>query len=150
MSAYLVSRGHIRYLVEAALHLDQEGLRHYWHDGRSHYVNELTADDLGLMLWTECAKSVGARYPNDGPDDLPGPIGDGPRFGYVHVPMWHHSPVPVAVLKAIRCYTYQSCEHAERCAHEPLRGLRQVRPRCQRLRLRPRLLLLVRPPLRQR
>jgi len=113
MSAYLVSRGHIRYLVEAALHLDQEGLRHYWHDGRSHYVNELTADDLGLMLWTECAKSVGARYPNDGPDDLPGPIGDGPRFGYVHVPVWHHSPVPVAVLKAIRCYEYQTCEHAE-------------------------------------
>ena len=81
MSAYLVSRGHIRYLVEAALHLEpesfqegcrREGLRSYYHDGKRREVNGETADALGLMLWTECAKSVGARYPNDGPDDLPG------------------------------------------------------------------------------
>ena len=121
MSAYLLSRGHIRYLVEAALHLEpesfqegcrREGLRSYYHGGKRREVNSATADALGLMLWTECAKSVGARYPNDGPDDLPGPVGDGPRFGYVHQLAWDAHLEPVQVIKAIRCYEYQSCEHA--------------------------------------
>lgn len=122
MSAYVVSRGHIRYLVEAALHLEpdqfregsrREGLRSYYHDGKRHEVNSDTADALGLMLWRECEKSVRARYPNDGPSDLPGPVGDGPRFGYVHKMAWNHRFDVVQVIKAIRCYEYQSCEHQE-------------------------------------
>jgi hypothetical protein len=113
MSAYLVSRGHIRYLVEAALRINREGLGSYYHGEKRHLVTEETADAIGLMLWDECAKSVGYRYSDEKPEDLPGPCDDGPRFGYVHRAAWHHSFNPVEVLKSIRCYVYQSCEHAE-------------------------------------
>jgi len=116
MSAYLVDRGHIRFLVEAALMLRPEsredsGLRSYYHGQERHEVNELNADALGLMLWQECDKSVRYRYPRDNDDSLPGPIGDGPRLGYVHRHGYGMNINPLHVLSAIRCYEYQSCEH---------------------------------------
>ena len=117
MSAYIVSRGHIRFLVEAALQLRPEhcsdvGLRRYYHAGESHDVNELTANALGLMLWNECRASVRARYPGERDSALPGPVLDGPRCGYAHEFGWSLRIDPVQVLKAVACYEYQSCEHA--------------------------------------
>lgn len=117
MSVYVVDRGHIRYLIDAAWMLRQNrhespGMGRYYHNGECHEVNELTLNRTGLMLWEECRKSVSARYPDDADDELPGPCDDGPRFGYVH-PM--HSPAtpinPLQVLMSVNCYEYQSCEH---------------------------------------
>jgi len=115
MSAYLVSRGHIRYLVEAALCLrDRPAAFYYYQADKHHEVNDVTADATGLMLWSECAKSVACRYPSDDIDSRPGPIGDGPEYGYTHQPtIKRHAFDPVQVLKAILCYEYQSCEHPE-------------------------------------
>lgn len=113
MSAYLVSRGHIRYLVEAALRLQgrRMGPFSYYHGGKRHDVNELNADAIGTMLWTENARSIAHRYPSTDSDTRPGPIDDGPEMGYVHRAAWQATLDPVQVMKAIRCYTYQSCEH---------------------------------------
>lgn len=116
MSAYIVNRGHIRYLVAAALDIrgqgySETGIRRYYHDGRTHEVTPESADRIGLMLWEECRRSVSARYPQDTDDELPGPIGDGPRYGYTHDPA-NPGPIdPLQVLSAVRCYEYQSCEH---------------------------------------
>jgi hypothetical protein len=57
------------------------------------------------------------RYPDCTYDDLPGPIPTPSVIDYEYRP----HPVrldPVQVLKAIRCYEYQSCEHAGWCTSE--------------------------------
>lgn len=120
MSAYVVDRGHVRFLVAAALNgrhweggYGQGGPMSYYHDGKRYEVNELTADEIGLMLWQECIASVAYRYPDDPEAGLPGPVEDGPRFGYRHPVMDPPGSTikAVDVLKAIACYEYQSCEH---------------------------------------
>lgn len=116
MSAYIVSRGHIRFLVCAARTLRPEtcadsGMGSYYHGGEHYDVSHTTEDETGLMLWQECARSVAARYPGEPESDLPGPGDDGPRFGYTHVTDHSRRPLdPLAVLKAIACYEYQACE----------------------------------------
>jgi hypothetical protein len=113
MSAFVVDRYHIVYLVkaarEAAIRL-RSPLR--WGDGHtldaSVSVTEMVA--LAQLLWDENRSSVSYRY--DALVGLPGPIdedyiiraGDFQRFSWVN---WS----PVDVLKAIDCYQYQSCEH---------------------------------------
>lgn len=125
MSAYIVDRGHVRFLVAAALNgrhwaggYGQGGAMSYYHGNNptnpSRYeVNELTADETGLMLWQECMASVSYRYPDDAEADLPGPVEDGPRFGYRHPVMDPpgREIKAVEVLSALACYEYQSCEH---------------------------------------
>ena len=73
------------------------------------------ADRVGAMLWSENVRSVCFRYdePEDA-DELPGPVG----FGVLDVAGYRFGPGvflpdvdPVAVLKAIDGYEYQSCEH---------------------------------------
>lgn len=116
MSAYIVDRGHIRFLVAAAWELEaarHSGRMSYYHGNPSkrYEVNEQTLDETGLMLWQECLTSVAYRYPNEPEAELPGPVDDGPRFGYTHPLTLPRQINPVDVLSAIRCYEYQSCEH---------------------------------------
>jgi hypothetical protein len=59
MSAYIVSRKHIHYLVTAAA---QYGL-----------IRLREQDKTGQMLWDENIKSVQYRYHNEPVEDLPGP-----------------------------------------------------------------------------
>jgi hypothetical protein len=117
MSAYIVDRDHIAYLIEAAM--SQRMLRGsprlswYW-EGRRYELDPgasegpESASAVGQMLWDENIASVRYRYPDDG-DDLPGPVGE--AFVYLHGWTRADAPDPVQVFKSIACYRYQSCEH---------------------------------------
>jgi hypothetical protein len=77
---------------------------------------EISADELGRILWTENVASVRYRYPNDAPGEEPG------TYTQDGTPEWHHGytynrdgrPLTaVEAFKAISCLDYQSCEHPE-------------------------------------
>jgi len=141
MSAFIVSQEHIEALLRAAIayggHRDsfrwltpeeptdtdyQRG--EAW--GATAVANatrrwrELTCDtinEVGRMLLTENVRSVCYRY-NEPMDsaNLPGPVGFSlaeATFGYFHVVEYTHLLTPVATLKALACYEYQSCEHPD-------------------------------------
>lgn len=130
MSAYIVSRAHIRYLVSAAqsytLFQHHGHLSWVWDIDRNagtykraeiHRGDSDRANAVGKMLWDENIRSVRYRYPNT--ENLPGPIGE--SYEYVHdwtydgeqyVRVLHLLRIdPLAVLKACDCLDYQSCEH---------------------------------------
>jgi hypothetical protein len=86
MSAWIVEEGHIDVLINAA---GEYGLL----DGKD-------PRELGQMLWRENHRSVNARY---------GERSRTPRYQLKTTEAPLH---PIAVLKAIACYDYQSCEHA--------------------------------------
>lgn len=106
MSAFIVSAGHIDYLVSAAIaaNIPYGGVR--WEDARIELGN---ADAVGAALWRENVASVAYRYADSAHAGLPGPIGgDDPDAYTLHQ---YVTLAPVQVLKAIDCYVYQSCEH---------------------------------------
>ena len=79
MSAYIVDRAHIDYLVCAALYMRTEihGLKMRWQrNGRRIELTEANATEVGQMLWDECIKSVQHRYHEVSVHQLPGPNGD--------------------------------------------------------------------------
>lgn len=108
------------------------------YDG-SRKLDHTTADRVGRMLWAENVISVDHRYSpegrvayygegwENGPDfQLPGRYVEEaipgttetlsvPEYAYLdeyRFPVGTRAPSPVATLKAIDCYEYQSCEHA--------------------------------------
>ena len=109
MSAFIVSKGHIRFLVEAAGRLGRDPVTWY-HDGRhrqlSRFIkndtpNTLTPNQLGALLWEENVKSVDHRYSEEN--------GVG---AYQHVRS--SLPIdPVQVFASLRCYEYQTCERED-------------------------------------
>lgn len=115
MSAYVVSREHIQYLIEAALHLNpyNSAFSWYWNHARPTLRpgDELAASEAGQMLWNENCRSVDERYPDCKDDESarPGPVGCDYLFTFV-TRYLRTSPDPVAVLKAIAGYSYQACE----------------------------------------
>lgn len=133
MSAWIVSRRHIDYMVSAAARYDRhveiartQGNRllpdvvYQWSeriddpsivdvDVMTTHLAPSWKDCLGRLWWYENHASVAYRYPNHA-DDLPGPVGltlAEIRDEYQHI--LHLDPV--VVLKAIDCWRYQSCEH---------------------------------------
>lgn len=114
MSAYVVNREVVTYLIESArTAADMEAYNdqfHWYHDGQLECLSDDNADHVGQMLWDENVRSVTWRYPDwDGPH-LPGCVGEGhPVYRHpVPAPMFHWDPVQV--LSAIDHYDYQSCE----------------------------------------
>jgi hypothetical protein len=113
MSAFVVSKEHIDAIVAAAMPSGaQEGC--YWYrGGNGKYADYTNADEIGRMLWDECVRSVSYRYPDN--DPLPGGayFDDGTPESEAYVFPLLKAPKlePVAALKAIQCYEYQSCEH---------------------------------------
>jgi hypothetical protein len=96
MSAYIVSRKHIHYLVTAAA---EYGL-----------IRFREQDKTGQMLWDENIKSVQYRYNDDAVEDLPGPVNE--TYRYRHLAIGNLPLVdPVVLIKQCQCYDYQSCEH---------------------------------------
>ena len=63
------------------------------------------------MLWDENIKSVSHRYGEENTDKLPGVIGETYAYDAHENFIFGPDVNPVAVLKACRCYAYQSCEH---------------------------------------
>lgn len=97
MSAWIVTKKHIDYLVTAAINAE--------------LIAPSKADETGRMLWAENLKSVADRYPNDRDGDRPGPADFGDRD--VERYQWRETPVLIggALAKTVGCYDYQSCEH---------------------------------------
>jgi hypothetical protein len=123
MSAYIVDRSHINYMVQAALsrmlHPGHSNAAWVWninHKQGTYSRNDLhkgdykKATEVGQMLWDENIKSVHGRYPDDALESLPGPVGENYAFEF----RFNHNIEirPIQVLKAIDCYEYQSCEHS--------------------------------------
>lgn len=110
MSAYVLDKSHIDVMVTAGIdsmpRLQGSPLRWWWWCGgvgddamrRSESLRLESADRVGQMLWNENHVSVNHRYSEE-----------------TKCPTYTYSPKrgfePVAVLKAIDCYEYQSCEH---------------------------------------
>jgi hypothetical protein len=106
MSAWIVSKKHIDYMVTAVIQAE---------------LSDKSPDELGRMLWRECLLSVACRYPNDEDGDRPGPVGF--RDSDVLTYTWQETPVLTggALRTTLACYRYQSCEHpgwkeSESCA----------------------------------
>jgi len=128
MSAWIVEKEHIDALVAAALgelHAPQypgdgwygprwndETPQDDWtfedHQTHSRTATREEADRIGSMIWWECVRSVAYRYPDLSVDELP----DCGNYKYRR-PWGSERPPVVAILKAISCYEYQSCEHPE-------------------------------------
>jgi hypothetical protein len=110
MSAWIVSKGHIDYIV-GAMEFYQYGQFTVYHDGKRH---DLSRDEWGKSLWAENMRSVAYRYPNDAPDELPGPISfEGEPTVEAYRFTRRRDITRIGACKAIDSYSYQSCEHPE-------------------------------------
>lgn len=120
MSAYMVEREHINYLVSAAMSRQMQkpdsAFRWFynreWHQ-LEHGDREM-GTKVGQMLWDENLKSINARYPDTigNNENIPGKIGE--TYIYAHSKTWGGDQYPfdpVQVIMSIRCLRYQSCEH---------------------------------------
>ena len=143
MSAYIVSRQTIDYLLRSALELGRgrgpgqcfpftwhwRGSRYQLHREDPRGSGLWTPDKLGRELWGENLKSVEARYPDcvGKPENRPGPVGEVlEEYTFALRKFASASPDPVWTLKQIRCLQYQSCEHEgwhESMAHAVLESL---------------------------
>ena len=134
MSAYIVDRKHIEYLVQSglarALHPDHSYLTWIWNldrEARTYCRADLKPGDheqaqrVGQMLWDECIKSVSSRYPADvltkhdatAPlEQLPGPLNEDFVYRHNQARCWAQYD-PIQVISACHAYSYQSCEHPE-------------------------------------
>ena len=117
MSAYIVSRQHIQYLVMAAMsNRIARGYLTWWDKNNNHH--EIRCGDferavkIGQMLWDENIKSVLCRYPDDTKETAPGPSGENYVFDIRMTDHWMEFD-PTQVIKSCDCYAYQSCEHEE-------------------------------------
>ena len=115
MSAFVVTHGHINFLVNAAMKGDFPRIKP---------GDDKEADRVGNMLWKENRRSVAERYPRCGPDSLPGTIPS--ESEYVH--SYTYAPVtPVQVMKACDCLNYQSCERDDWEESEACKFLTRLR-----------------------
>lgn len=102
MSAFLVGRNHISFLIYAALEYSRGGSFTYGHSAAGHKTLTIdNASSTGNMLLLENYKSLECRY-EERADERE-------VFGeYLeHV----YDLDAVQVLKAVGCYEYQACEH---------------------------------------
>jgi hypothetical protein len=116
MSAFMVSREYIRYLVSAIqspqILKDSREFIYDWY-GEKQIVaanDKDAASRIGQVLWDVNLVSIYARYPNtrNRPDRIPGPLNE--VFVYAHSRPWEGPIEPIQVVKACDCLAYQSCE----------------------------------------
>jgi hypothetical protein len=119
MSAYIVDKEHVLYLVEAAMSRRIGGGAFYWMWGNPTQSAKLGCTDyeraveVANMLWRENIKSVGTRYEGSSAT-LPGPKGGEfviTRADFQGVRWLQFNAVQV--IKACDCFNYQSCEHGD-------------------------------------
>ena len=129
MSAYIVPKAHIDAMVSAAASVehghhssgmdwwtvdDLRAVTDYMSCRREvGYSDQAQLDRVGGMLWGENLVSIQYRYP----DTIEGGCYPGPSdFDPSQVDTYSHRGMPrgfdpIAILKAIAGYEYQSCEH---------------------------------------
>lgn len=109
MSAFIVSTDHIDAILTAALAWSDGGRFAFYQlvpetdELKRFELTQDTASQIGALLMLENQRSVNCRYSED---DIE------PIYEFRALP-WKlgRKPDPVTVLKAINCYSYQSCEH---------------------------------------
>lgn len=114
MSAFMVGKTHIDAMLTAGLFFAQpRGNLRWWFpklDPKKGYINQErnrreltheTAGRVGAMLLAENRRSVNYRYEED---EIEEP--------YLFTEL-RGTPDAIITLKAVACYEYQSCEHAE-------------------------------------
>lgn len=119
MSAYMVDKKHVTYLVAAAtshrLRFQTEKMS-WFHDDHWHDVYDYDKErlvEVAQMLWDENRKSIECRYPDtvENFDNAPGPIGESFRITSRDFRHPWLDIDPVQVLKSCHCFAYQACEH---------------------------------------
>lgn len=108
MSAFIVGHDHIDALMTYAV----EKRISYWNPAAKTRITITAenAEEVGRILLHENEVSVRYRYSDCGPDDLPGTIGENAEtYKFRRAPMLPMRAV--AVIKAVNCLEYQSCEH---------------------------------------
>lgn len=96
MSAWVVSKAHIHYLVKA---MEKYGV----------ITEDVDKTGVGKVLLGECRKSVGYRY--DEPEDSTGLPGYGEDATYEYEEPHFNDMRPGVAIYEAGCYRYQSCEH---------------------------------------
>jgi hypothetical protein len=76
-------------------------------------LNDMPADVLGNILMRENIRSVTARYPDTGPDDMPGPVDQSGVWRYRFHPVSLDSLKASWVVRSCDCLSYQSCETSD-------------------------------------
>lgn len=105
MSAYIVDRNHITFLLTKA-----KDYRMF--DGPGVTWNGKTRTEVGNMLWMFNIEAVAHLYHGEPIRDLPGPGETDYRFFYPDVTPTYEADA-VQVLMSIACYRYQACEHPD-------------------------------------
>ena len=106
MSAFVVGHDHIDALLTFAV--DLKIAFYNPENKRTEYINDTTVTDIGKILLAENERSVGHRYGETDPDDMPGTTGEDSRnykfrrFGA--------NLTCLSILKACDCFDYQACE----------------------------------------
>lgn len=122
MSAYILDRHEISYIIQAALKpmgARNSSLFRWWYHGESFDIphgGSAAAKAMATLLsilWGANIKSVSYRYPNESVDTLPGPVGEDYSNSRVYGPSELSPLTPGLVFQALDCYEYQSCEHPE-------------------------------------
>jgi len=103
MSAWIVKKKHIDFLVTAALESMINRTIRGEIDGHpvEMEISYNNADKIGATLWAENIKSVNYRYSNHKPSEV-----SAYRFT-----KHNGGPIAIVVIKQIDCLDYQSCEH---------------------------------------
>ena len=116
MSAYVVDREHVSYLVRAA---ESRGIGCRYGSNFSWYYKAAgnrgilngNGVEVGQMLWDQNVKAVKCRYPDCTGNNLPGPIGEDFILVRGDLAQWfNHNFDPIQVIASCRCYAYQACE----------------------------------------
>lgn len=107
MSAFIVNRTHLDYLVTAAFTLSGRDTPRWFWNNHWHELEYDNATQLGTMLAAENHASVTYRYPSLSEAEM----ADSPPIEPYTFRRYPRRPDPIQVLKAIACYEYQSCEH---------------------------------------
>ena len=105
MSAFVVGHDHIDGLLTFALAHSVS----YWTGRESVTIARDNVSEIGRLLLDENEQSVGFRYGEHDPEDMPGTIGEQAanyQFRAFAAPI-----PPIVILKACDCYDYQACEH---------------------------------------
>ena len=108
MSAYIVDRNDINFMMKAAEHYDV-----YWQDTRMKRQSDVDYRKTAQMLWDENIKSVQYRYPDcaESLENAPGPIGEDFKITLDDANTLYGSINAWSVIATCRTYEYQSCEH---------------------------------------
>lgn len=106
MSAFVVSHTHINALVSYAV---DARISYYSRQAETRIpITANNAEAIGQILLDENMRSVCARYPDCGPENAPGSIGESVNaytFKRFRCPI-----TAVEAIKACHCLSYQSCE----------------------------------------